>query len=682
MIKKFISIVLTLALIAGCFSFAFAEAEPERVEIPMPEIFGIEAPSKTAAPGTEEGEYKVTLSVPGAESTAETSGKHNEVIIMVDGSISQGSNLGSLKKSLSSLGASFFTEDESTCLTLMGFGFSPNTFGHFYDLTTLNEALDGVSDGEGFLYGVSATNCEAAFNWINAYLNGEDAKNINEAVVLFTSDGEANYDESPVDFSKWTAGASKWALPETVEDPKKDCIMDYVDYGIKLQRDCVVTYGAALLPATVELITNYNENITEGELPIDLTDLDAVDSFLRIHYVDWINLFLKDIFASIGLTYDPDGFESTMATFERAMWGYLRALGHNYDYRYGWGIVFLNLYINVGKYQPDYYAGSGNDEFGSRAADACDLVVANSKVKNVYLVGFKTNHKDKNPATHWMNPDSSVNARVTKNDKLAFIESENLEDAIDKIKTQVEDTVIKTMINNPVVTDPMSEYVDLDQDSIEVTFNGTTIWTAADGWEGAPVKVVKDPETGKDKIEWKVKDGALLITDRYAMTYTVKMNVENPEEGKEYELNDPTKLLFDDEKGAPKQVDIEVPEVELVPETPVTGSTYEPKPIHQPEDDPEDKPEDKPEDEQEEMSASLPMEEDIPDEEPPLAELPDEEPPLGGIGGGDDLDELPEEDVPLADVPETGDTNIVLFAAGTLTALMMVAFCLRKREER
>ena len=567
--KRFISFILTIAMLLGCFSTAFASTSNPRIADPgkiVPVLtdpvqggngFGEIEGSKTAEE-IGEGEYEITVSVPGVDTEVNPDEKlYNELIVMIDGSDSQSSNIGKLKETIKKIGSKVLTDDGRTHLTLMGFGYSAKTVDSYSTYSELVAKLDEI-DQDSFLYGVSATNCEVGFNWINDYV--KNSKNLNEAVVVFSSDGETNLDEEPWDWSMmYDADTLHW------KDKTGSFLVENI--GIPVQEECVLNNDAPLLDASLTLIAKY-----APEMSVDTTSsgaIKAISALIADHPKEWVENLLTDMFAAKGLVYGPDCKISASA-FEHILWDYVRDLGHGYELRSdGLADLFLCLILDMGTQMTDYYAGRGNDEFGSRAADACDNLGANEKVKNIYLIGYKY-HDGKEPVNHWMNPASSVDARITT-EKAIFTESKNFDGVIDLLQGEVLETIVKMPVNDPVVTDPMSKWVTLDEDSIAVLCDGEIIWTATDGWlipendrpvSGEPVDVTIDRATGRPVISWAIKDGALVITDRYALTYTVTMNTEAEGyiPGTDYPLNDPTDVTYKNEDQELVKVDIKVPE--------------------------------------------------------------------------------------------------------------------------
>lgn len=535
---------MTIALVFSLSCAAFAAAsEPAGIS-----GFGEIQGSKTAE-CTGDGAYKVTLSVPGVDTTVSVDERlYNEVIIMVDGSDSQSDrtgNFSALKSTLKSVGDKLLTEDGHTHLTLMGFGFSAKTVMSISTPAELDSLLAALNQDD-LLYGVSATNCEVGFTWVTNYLNC--SANLNEAVVIFTSDGQTNADEEPWDWSSWKEH-TEWYY-------KGMSAPDIIATGIQAQKTAVLG-GADFLDATKTL---YRELCEAYVSEPSEEAIDAIGEAIAAEPVAWADAVWADMFHAYGLEYGENCTASS-SEFEHALFEYTRKLDPNYEELVD---MFLMLIMNYGKYQRDYYAG--RTEYGFRAAEACDVLAGNAKVKNLYLVGYPGSIA----GAHWMNPDATVENKVSKNEKVAFLSSTDFQGALSDLQMQVEATIVKTPISDPVVTDPMSKWVNFDPATLAIASEGETIWTYEKGWlipegsrpvSGDPIVVSNDPETGRPVISWKIKDGALILTDRFTLTYSVTMNTEAEGfvHGKEYPLNDPTDVTYLNSEGEKTKVDIEVP---------------------------------------------------------------------------------------------------------------------------
>ena len=161
---------------------------------------------------SKEGRYKVTVSVPGEQPEV----LHNEVIIMLDASDSQGSNWTSVKQSIMSIGNSVLpqtitnTNEAAMAVTVMGFGVSGKTvLQDVFSVQELEKKLDELPTNDAFLNGQSATNCEVGFTHIENYIENHNNK-LNKAYIIYVSDGRANASEEPISYQNWQENPSWW----------------------------------------------------------------------------------------------------------------------------------------------------------------------------------------------------------------------------------------------------------------------------------------------------------------------------------------------------------------------------------------------------------------------------------------------------------------------------------------
>lgn len=547
--RRLISILLILMLVVSVSSRVFADTSEPDV-IPDKGISGFEdiMGSKTAEK-TGEGTYTVTLSIPGVDYETETT-LYNEIILMIDASISQADEIPNLRNTIKSIGNAVLTEDGKTHLTLMGFGLSPQKVMTITTPEELEAAdIDSLSASD-LLYGVSATNCEAALRFIDSYINDSDG--LNEAVVVFTSDGQTNFDETPWPYSDWK-DHTEWGPGRKTNNDS--ALIGAAKEGLEIQRLAVLD-GAPFLDATVSYI---NENYPGLSFGTDTESLDLIEAAILEDPISWMELIWKDAYEVYGATYSPDTLLSA-SEFEHLYFSYVHEhLPEEYSIDTNTADfldVFLVPIINSCDYieEQSTYTGDNylteyhlrnyrvggkvcvDDEYGVRSAAAATALCSNEKVKTLYLIGYpgryiyKTGEQD-SPAFHWMNPDSDQTH--VESQKARFVLGGSFNSALIELEEEVNETIVNTPVNRPVVTDPISRWCTLDESSIEVRSGDDVIWSAKEGWlideedrpfDGDPVSVENDPETGLPVITWNVKDDALVITDRYSIRYDVVMN--------------------------------------------------------------------------------------------------------------------------------------------------------------
>ncbi len=505
---------------------------------------------KTASPTVIPGQYEITVGVPGAIASE----KYSEIIVMVDASSSQGANLDKLKTMLVHLGEEVLHDDGSVRLTLMGFGMGPTYVGSFYNADSLEAYLKDVTQDD-LRQGVSATNCEAALDFVLDYI--ESSENLRETCVFFTSDAMTNMDETRFALSTWDEHPEWWANGVTAE------IIAQVTASAQTQHLLnggeIVSATARLYPAeslAVEVAASaYGVDSAEHKAAVDaLYNAITATQQSGIAYVDAV---YADVLANSGMTYADDHAGYSTSELEKAF----------LDYRGG---VFTNPYLYTihgmmkAGFYPDWYNLS---TWGARAADAADRLAAHEKVVELHMIDFK------GKAGNWMDPASATGNQVTSG-KINYVHSSNFSAALDDIE-DIAGSVFTTVYKDVKVTDPMSKWVDLDPSSIRIYKDKTLIYRYGEGWlydnkkpSANPITLTQD-STGKYTITWNIKDGYLLYTDRYSLRYRVNVDetVEGFQHDTPYPANDTTYATWTDVNGELRISDIPVPDVEL-PEPP------------------------------------------------------------------------------------------------------------------
>lgn len=495
---------------------------------------------KTATQLVVPGQYEITVSVPGAVQTE----KYSEVIVMVDASSSQGANLKKLKTMLVDLAHEILHGDKSVRLTLMGYGMGPKLAGSFYDADMLEAWIADITQAD-LRQGVSATNCEAALNFINDYIN--KSKNLENTFVIFTSDGKTNMDETTYALSDWQNHPEWWSKGVTVKT-----IISATAGGI-----CTLLVNKGI---TVSAVANLYPDDSE-ELAVILDDYgissneykSAVDAFyakLTSSEQDGINLVnavWADVFSNSGYDY-ANGKYST-SVLEKAFLDF-----HG-------GVLCSSFYstihrmMNAGFY-PDYY---GLTTWGKRSSAASDALASNAKVTDLYMMDFSSK------INNWMNP-ASTSAYHCTSSKISYHTATSFGDAVDLIG-KLGNEIFVTLYKNVTVIDPMSKWVNLDPDTIRIYDDKKLIYEYGKGWlyennqpAEKPIKLEKNAD-GRYQITWRIKDGPLLFTDRYSLKYIVELDetVDGFEYGKYYPANDPTYVTYRDENDKEKKVDVSVP---------------------------------------------------------------------------------------------------------------------------
>lgn len=496
-----------------------------------------------------ENRYEVKVSVPGEDGE----NKHDEVIMMVDGSYSLDKEWPHMKTTIIEIAKSVLNGKGNTQLTLMAFGMADNiVISHVKDAETISSFLENLPLPGNLLYGRSSTNCEAGYTGVEEYIN-EHGDTLNKAEVIFISDGGINTDETPCNFYNWKDRT--WSST-SLENVAKNALND----------EC-------------KMILNYGKNKSQAYKAVfekdgEETDPQTIiDSLKDITYEEastWAEAVWADVYEFSSL--DPNE-EYPVSTVERA---FVRYDKEN------------NTYI-----QNEFYRGLGgrsdkNDysNMYTRTPKAADKLAANKKVEHLYNVRYNSDSR-----AYWMEKEDNYNDDFVKitAENATYVHSTNISGLVEALKGTITN-LSKTPYNDVVITDYMSKWVNLDQDSIKIVDNvtGETIYSAKeDGWlidenrptaQEVPVVVEKvdaadyvnggadvDGNTNGDiyKLTWYVKDGALLRSENYSLVYEVTVDVA--EEGFVYETDYPangnTDMNYIDENGEEKKEKIKIPNV-------------------------------------------------------------------------------------------------------------------------
>ncbi len=542
--KRLASLLLAFAMIlslvaAGGWTLT-ASAEETAKEGMEFEIVG----KKTADLMTNPGQYEVRVTVPGVQ----TSDEYNEIIVMVDASLSQSGNFSNLKNLLINLAKDVLSNDSSMRLTLMGFGVGPRRAGSFYSVAQLESFLADASQDD-LLQERSATNCEVGFEYVNDYINS--SSKLKKTYVIYTSDGAANLDETPLDWSKW----EDTTVFDYFKTFTKEDVISYI-VGTELER---IYAGKDPIPATFGMFPTEAANVviaasTSGAGSEAHTDaLDALKAKIDADGAAYVTAVLKSIFQNSNMTW---GSGYSASDVEKAFQTYFRTYVGQDDAAYG---SYMELFYAIlgdtgSKLLTNRY---------TRAAEASVALQQNSKVLGVYHVGYS------GASNTWMNPEKGYYDGKDIS-KLKYIYNTDFASVTGDM-LNLTDEIVTMEYRDVTVKDPMSKWVILDEESIRIYDDSTNtkLWengswlTDVQLTAGSPISVSTN-EDGHREIIWKIKDGPLLHTDRYSLRYVVDVDetVEGFVYGKEYPANDPTDFTYTDHNGDPQTVPIEVPNVE------------------------------------------------------------------------------------------------------------------------
>ncbi len=539
--KKIISFFLALAMVLSLAVSGGLVLTASAAETTSPGMEFDITGMKNAVVQTQPGQYEITVAVPGLKNVDE----YNEVIIMVDASTSQSNNFNSLKELIIGLGEKVLSEDRTMKLTLMGFGVGPRYAGSFYSVVQLENFL-ATATQDDLLQERSATNCEVGFEFVDAYINS--SPNLKNAVVIYTSDGAANLAETPMDWSKW-------ADPNVFDYFRSFTKKDVTDYIIGTELEHIFA-GNSPLSATYRTFMAESAQVETARLVYgagsdELREaLDVLSTAMNGNADEYVTNVLESIFENSGMLLTTPASASDV---EKAFQQYFRTYVGVSDDAYG---SYMDLfYILLGDNGPQM-----TDRY-TRAAQASLNLQNNNKVLGVYHVGYS------GASNTWMNPE---NSDVNYTDKLTYIYNTDFASVVGDmigIATQV----VTMEYRDVTITDPMSKWVTLDEDSIRIYDGDSVIWDK-NGWKISNPPTAETPITittnadGHRQITWKIKDGPLLHTDRYSMHYIVDVDetVEGFEYGKLYPANDKTEFHYTDHNGDPNSEEIEVPNVQEI----------------------------------------------------------------------------------------------------------------------
>lgn len=547
------------------------------------------ASKTTLVQSREDSVFEITFAAPGMKTE-----KYNEIIVMIDASGSQVKNFDSVKDTIRKVGESVLNDNGSMRVTVMTFGISGTTL---FTASTQDELIEKLNDttNNDFKRELTATNCEASFVHLQDYIN--NSPNLEDAYIIYTTDGETNMSEEAVDWTKWRDNDS-WHWQKRTDEKVVVDIMD---------RECqFILKGSEPTAPTKEIFGDIIKQYKDDK-PEMVKQLKAAtytyDNTTKTYTVTeegnaWFDLGWKQAYEGYGLTW---GKAYSMGTVEKA---FLKYDGKDKVWHYSFGFAclnWLNNSIDHHSVNTDTHTSTATYKSftkGNRAAAECNRLAGMDKVEKVYLIGMNGNggtcYK-----TSWMNASSENKANNTAkvfadHEKIKFIDGDTaINGVLAEIGTLGQQLSV-TEYNDVEVTDYMSKWVLLDTKSVAIWDGDEKIYgyneeTGQYEWyideseqptEEEPVTIeeVKPSEyaeggpevvgntSGKVyKLTWKVTDDTLKTSDEYSMTYDVK--ADQAEEGFKpdvsYLANGKTVVTYVDTEGTSQVEAIEVPVVDV-----------------------------------------------------------------------------------------------------------------------
>lgn len=458
-------------------------------------------------------QYEITMSVPGKDSKG-----YNEVILMIDASESMFGSINAFIAAIKQIGEGILNSNSKIRFTLMHFGISSSTLFSVNSMEDLEREINKL-DYQTLRRWPTATNCENALLYIQEYLiNSPD---LNKALVVFATDGAANKHEDPFYFYE-NRLTLKYAFKATTMSGYVDAVFSYFS-----EIQAISDLTLEMFP---EVFKDLPENYTIKDIAGSATIKSALKEAMKANdcerFKEWVNRFWAEAYENAGL--DPTK-AYPMSTVEKAM---ISAHKMESIVHFAAAIGFLN-------------APCGSKAFcGSKAQEVGELLAVMPQVEEFCFVDLGT--------YAWIdNLDKAFDNVV--------VENGNTTNYVSKI-VQYSNGFVQMPVNDPVITDPMSKWVNLEENSIRIYRDNIEIWNESNGWliteniplsAGSPIAVTQNPSTGKHIIEWRIKDGPLLLSDNYEMRYNVTVDTEA--EGfcynTIYPANNTTYIEFIDENG-------------------------------------------------------------------------------------------------------------------------------------
>jgi len=536
--------------------------------------------------------YRVTVTVPGEDKE----NRHDEILIMVDGSYSLDKEWPYARDGILEIGSMVLNGKNNVRLTLMAFGMGPNVVAEHIETMEQLEALLDTYQGN-LLYGRSSTNIEGAFIGIQRYLATHD-DSMKDAIVVFMTDGGVNQYAYP----------NKW-LTEVVAKYK-----NHSNLAVALFYELANVHAgeATLSPYTKSVFTEEEIEAMMNAVPEE--NLTAIQKIMEEPYDEtitkgkkWLETVFQSAYAYNNMSDENGGY--SICDMERAILDYQAS---------------INAYIENAFY---YIAGSGNISGGEtnnqkRAIDAANELATNEEyhLKNMYLVQYANDGR-----AEWMQFKTGTTQYKEMPANVEYVNAGAISNLVETIRKMLSDISL-TPYNNVAIVDYMSKWVELLPETIRILDKDDQVVAEYDEeasdpandafqykWlvdpplcdELPPVVVENVPESeyelgGEDvignasggikKITWNIKQGPLLRIDHYRMEYDILVDINEPgfEYATSYPTNGNTYVNYTDENNLFQSNQIPVPKVKiLLPKPPAPAPVPTPVPTPPPAEIPE-----------------------------------------------------------------------------------------------
>ncbi len=171
----------------------------------------------------EKGRFKEQIQVIGENGTE----NHDEIIVMIDGSISPDVDWNAVKNSIMEMGKTILESSGNTALTIMTFDLRDNIAAkHIANIAELEAKLSQIS--EKVTYDNSSTAKDGGFGTISDYIQKHDGT-LNKVQIVYFADGEINVDGENAEIEYSIAEAETTSAGFTLSEQSKVSNLYLVD---------------------------------------------------------------------------------------------------------------------------------------------------------------------------------------------------------------------------------------------------------------------------------------------------------------------------------------------------------------------------------------------------------------------------------------------------------------------